>query len=201
MLARYLRGSLALSAMTAQAAMLNSRLARLLGPEISVKELAETAFPDPEFEFRRVEAIRAVCTACERGLRGAIERLLGSSEHHPLVARPDGDPEFSVRIVLVLDQFEQIFTLSGSETRTQALQTLVDLLSTQMPIHVVLVLRKEWYADLVRLLSQLQKWPGLIDQTTYYLEPMTRAEATEVMVEAPRRSMRASLLPGVMTPT
>jgi hypothetical protein len=62
---------------------------------------------------------------------------------------------------------------------------LANLFAAQAPVHVVLALRKEWYADLVQQFTPHLRIPESLDRNTFYLEPMKQHEALEVMVEAP----------------
>lgn len=215
MLARYLRGTLALRAMERQAtAMKATMLAGLLRSDTLLSDI-KTAFCDEKSnreksstdesageEFARGAAgARALVLARGSGgpqegsapleseldaVLGPLTRLCRTVEGvAPLLVRPDGDAKLSVRIVLVIDQLEQLFTLSRSNTCAEALTLLAELLNAQAPVHLVLSLRKEWYADLAREFARYFRMTGPQSRTTYYLEAMTREEALEVMEKAP----------------
>jgi hypothetical protein len=191
MLARFLRGSLALQAVAAQLRFIDARVAPLFGLQTPLAELQKT-FPDAAFRKKVAEAHQAVRDAsvvgCSGGdnIEGALVRLCGTtSRQNALLARADGDLELCAEVVLVIDQFEQLFTLGRADTRNRALRMLGNLLATKAPVHIVLSLRKEWYADLIQQFTPHLRLTEPLDRTTFYLEPMTRREAMEVMVEAP----------------
>jgi hypothetical protein len=193
MLARFLRGTLAPEAMATQLARLGGTRMSTLTPEITL-DGAASCLCDPELSVGAVNArarLREAYKCSKSGrddIRGPVSLLTqGREGETPLLARPDGDSDLSVRIVLIIDQFEQIFTLAGPETRMRVMSMFGDLLTVNLPVHLVLMLRKEWYADLVQLLSQFHWDKGSAERITFYLQPMTRSEALEVMIEAPRQ--------------
>jgi hypothetical protein len=200
MMSRYLRGSFTLEAVARQAEIFGARMAQLLRPDTPVAEL-KASLPDDrlvERIARTTAAIRAAPRPKTRlastpphlkdDLLGPLSYLCGQpDEGSQLIVRPDGDMDLGVRVVLVIDQLEQLFTHSRSDTCARALRMLADLLTAQALVHVVLSLRKEWYVDLVKQLSQHLRMNEPWDRTTFYLEPMSQSEAEEVMKEAPRQ--------------
>lgn len=120
-------------------------------------------------------------TTAFRALRSLAEAGPGGFQ----LIRPDGDTELQPRIVLVIDQFEQVFTLSHPDNRDRLLTVLAALADAALPIHIVLSLRKEWFADLVRYLTRSAARPPLQQFVTYHLDSMTHAEAQRIMVDVP----------------
>jgi hypothetical protein len=191
MTARFLRGSLAPEAIAAQLGSIDARVAQLFDLQTPVR-LLRKRFPDATFTMKAAEAYRAVLDASKMScsgadnIEGSLVQLCGTANRRDaLLARTDGDLDLCAEVVLLIDQFEQIFTLGRAETRARMLHMLGDLLSTKAPIHVVLSLRKEWYADLIQQFSPHLRLTDPLERNTFYLEPMTRREAEEVMVEAP----------------
>jgi hypothetical protein len=198
-LSRYLRGTITLAALANWGGCLRApRLCELLRPDIPLTHLHR------DFPFSELAAqINSVCSSMRAPwdspgdpvptapsefqlTRTFLETLCGSStQHEPLIARPDGDRNLSARIVLILDQFEQVFTLSTAASTRRALKLLADLINQSTPINIVLAIRKEWYADLVQHLSQHLQHPEGLSAETFYLEPMKRHQAMDVMRKAP----------------
>jgi hypothetical protein len=190
MLARFLRGSLAPEAMAAQLHILGISDAPRLGPQTPLSVIADifsgSAFRQALAKAREVARTTSDQSA-EDDLQATVKRLCGIPEA-ALLARSDGDPELSAQIVLVIDQFEQVFTPGRADTRARAFRMLARSFVDESPLHVVLSLRKEWYADLVQQFAQHLRSSVSFDRITFHLEPMTRREALEVMVEAPRQA-------------
>jgi hypothetical protein len=195
--ARYLRGSITLVALANQAKRIGANaLAALLVADTPVRVVLQ-AFSRREVHSAITEA-RSQLMAPAAGsksnhredelshLLAVLQRLCGGrGDRQPLLTRPDGDLNFSARVVLILDQFEQVFTLSSAHTCRRALKLLAGLIVADTPIHIVLALRKEWYADLVQQMSLYLQQPDRLARNTCYLQPMDRAEADEVMLKAP----------------
>ena len=216
MLARYLRGSLAIEALAAQVAKCcdgvaqeithdtpltdfarifqNHRFKSWKGNkwlDISANNSPDVSIPDNRSKYSAAsEMDRALISppSPEDSPQKAIEFLCGfSHDGDALLARPDGDTELCVRLVIIIDQFEQIFTLSRPESRGRVFEVLVNLLTSSQPVHLVLSLRKEWYADLVQLLGRSLRMNEPLDRTTFHLQPMTQQEAEQVMTAAPAK--------------
>ena len=190
---RYLAGSLAAGALAESWRRVDPELGKALDEGATLGALArlfgsKRATAACEKAFERVAA-----SAAGDGPDGAgdslipVVRALTSRERDDVpLARPDGDLDLTPRIVVIIDQFEQVFTLSSAETRERAFAMIAQAAAADFPLHLVLSLRKEWYADLVRQLSPDAGRSRLLDKATYHLEAMTRAEAEEVMEKAPK---------------
>ena len=199
MLSRYLRGTMAFEAMSRQLSIFGVRGAGSLKPDRPVSDL-QALLQDPGLP-RKLRLARADVQAAVRpfdkwgeselvpphdDVLGPLAHLCGiPARDQALLVRSDGRTGRSVRIVLILDQFEQLFTLSQPDTRARAMRVLAELLVVGAPVHLVISLRKEWYADLTRELAQHLQTLEPAERTTFYLEPMTSAEAGEVMEQAP----------------
>lgn len=87
--------------------------------------------------------------------------------------------------VMVLDQFEEIFTLKNPGTAEALFETAGAFLErstarrASKPIHLVFSLRKEFFADLV---PQLRKF-GAIEQLTFFLGAMPLPEARSALTK------------------
>ena len=190
---RYLAGSLAAGALAESWRRVDPELGKALDEGATLEALArlfgsKRAAAACEQAFERVAA-----GASDDGPEGAgdslipvVRALTGRERDDVPLARPDGDLDLTPRIVVIIDQFEQVFTLSSAETRERAFAMIAQAAAADIPLHLVLSLRKEWYADLVRQLSPDAGRSRLLDKATYHLEAMTRAEAEEVMEKAPR---------------
>ncbi len=182
-LARFLRGTLAIEAMAAYWQRLSAAIAGLIQPETPIDSLRKALkAANPDAIALLDEELRA-CGA--KNGNDATTVLKGLEMLLQVVPRSDGDTDMSPRIVLVLDQFEQAFTLSGPQTRARTMEMLAEVASAGSAFNLVLSLRKEWYADLVHHLGPLVRQSSPLDRSSYHLEPMTRGEATEVMTDCP----------------
>ncbi len=98
--------------------------------------------------------------------------------------------------VLIIDQFEELFTLHGVEQRKQLIHQLADLIRGTRPrggladqgpklsdtppdVRVVLSLREDFYANLEELRDRIP----LIYKTPFRLKPLTREQAKRAIVE------------------
>jgi hypothetical protein len=106
---------------------------------------------------------------------GALRRLADVREGAFQLIRADGDIELKPRIVLVIDQFEQVFTLSHPESRDRLLTVLIALAEAALPVHIVLV----------RYLVPSSPRPSLQQFGTFHLDSMTFKEAEQIMVQVP----------------
>jgi WD40 repeat protein/DNA-binding winged helix-turn-helix (wHTH) protein len=101
----------------------------LLAPELSPRELAEF-----------IAACRSRFPADENALRDAVSALAGANRA--------GAGE--TRVLLVADQFEEIFTLTASkEARDRYIDSLLAAARAHgpVPVHLVLALRADFYAN------------------------------------------------------
>ncbi|HET6841065.1 MAG TPA: winged helix-turn-helix domain-containing protein [Candidatus Angelobacter sp.] len=101
----------------------------LLAPELSAKEQAEL-----------IADCRSRFPSDENALRDAISALAGAN-------RVEAGP---TRVLLVADQFEEIFTLTSSkETRDRYIDLLLAAARPHgpVPVHLVLALRADFYAN------------------------------------------------------
>lgn len=191
MIARYLNGTVVVEALAAQWRLISEDVALAIENDATIEQL-KGLVRQPQLR----KAARALHQRFARAARPArdnpddivpaLEALISAPEFR--ISRPDGDADLSARVILIVDQFEQVFTLSASDTRDRLFSLLVQLTQARLPIHIVLSLRKEWYADLAR---QLERVSGLATpprHEAYYLDSMSRAEARQVMIEVPRRA-------------
>src|SRR6266481_984704 len=116
----------------------------LLAPELSAKEQAEL-----------IADCRKRFPADENALRDAVSALAGAN-------RTEAG---QTRVLLVADQFEETFTLTASkETRDRYIDLLLAAARPHgpVPVHLVLALRADFYANCLEL-AAAQAEPGLID--------------------------------------
>jgi hypothetical protein len=182
--ARFLRGSLAIDALAAYWRRLNPLIADAIKPLTPIRSLRAAVMTaasknpaslDRELLAPGIEGERDAETVLKR-----LKLLLKA------IPRSDGDVDLTPRIVLVLDQFEQVFTLASQQTRTLAMQMLAEVACAGASFNLVLSLRKEWYADLVRYFGPVVRQSLPLDRYSFHLEPMTRDEASQIMTDCPK---------------
>jgi hypothetical protein len=87
-------------------------------------------------------------------------------------------------LVIIFDQFEELFTLLGTETATQLAETLAHLLRLpETPLHIVLALREDFLAPLHTLQAHL---PAILAHR-YRLHPLSPAAARAAIAEPARQ--------------
>lgn len=117
-----------------------------------------------------------------RGLLRTIRRIL-----------PD---EEEATLLLVIDQFEELFTLVEADGRRQHfLNSLIEALNApRTPLRVVITLRADFYDRPL----QIQPLANLVKENTEIILPLSQEELTWAIQE-PARQMGVSLEPGVVT--
>ena len=106
----------------------------------------------------------------ERGLLRTLRRIL---------------PEENGQLLLVIDQFEELFTLTDSEERRQHFldSLLAALNAPHSPLHVVVTLRADFYDRPL----QMQPLANLFKEHTELVLPMTSEELAWTIQEPARR--------------
>jgi WD40 repeat protein len=117
----------------------------------------------------------------ERGLLRAVRRIL--------------PPDNSVELVLVIDQFEEVFTLVNDESvRTHFLESLLTaVLDPRSRLRVILTLR----ADFTDRPLQYVDFGELVRQRTEFVLPLTPDEL-ELAITGPARRVGLVLEPGLV---
>lgn len=82
-------------------------------------------------------------------------------------------------IVIIFDQFEELFTIASKDQREKFILELQKLNETRMAIDLILIIREEFLADLTDLEKYL---PELFDNR-FRIEKMTRTQAIEAITE------------------
>jgi HEAT repeat protein len=96
----------------------------------------------------------------------------------------DGNLPKRAELVLVLDQFEDLFTLLPPAELQVQIDDLVDCMSdSALPLRVVFSIRKEFFADLARLEPRLPR----IIRNQFPLEPMDVEDVKKAIVEPVER--------------
>jgi WD40 repeat protein/DNA-binding XRE family transcriptional regulator len=117
----------------------------------------------------------------ERGLLRAIRRVL--------------PPDEAIELVLVIDQFEELFTLVSDETeRARLLDSLVTaVLDPRSRLRVVITLR----ADFTHRALEYVDFGELVCQRTQFVLPLTQDEL-ELAIARPAERVGRALEPGLM---
>ncbi len=100
-----------------------------------------------------------------------------------------------MRTLLVVDQFEELFTLVGdSSVRRRFVDQLLRAIDgkTANPVHVILVIRADFYAKL----WEIPKLPTLVGQSIFNVDSMGREQLREV-IECPLRLSGVTLEAGL----
>lgn len=95
--------------------------------------------------------------------------------------------------IVTIDQFEEVFTLSGVAQRDALMRTLAALLASPRGHRLLLTVREEFRAQ-VSGLQALSPW--LLAAAWYQINPMSY-EALKAAVEEPARSVGLQFQPGV----
>ncbi len=119
-----------------------------------------------------------------RGMLRTIRRVL-----------PD---EAGVQLLLVIDQFEELFTMADEERRNHFLESLyVAISAPRSPLRVVITLRADFYDRPL----QFQPLAGLFQEHTELILPLDSDELTWAVQEPARRlgvAFEAALLPAIV---
>lgn len=132
-----------------------------------LKQLAE-AFVDPQVTgLQRAEQIRTAESFCQNRAQGMTQLIKASLSQRPV--RDTADPH----IVLVLDQFEALFTPTNDEAVMAQRQAVIDCLTAvvhkpHLPIHIVLGMRSQYLQNL-EAFPELQ---ALVGQHCLWVPPM-----------------------------
>jgi WD40 repeat protein len=96
------------------------------------------------------------------------------------------------RLILVVDQFEEVFTQCRDEAERRAFVEAVCAAAEDAPVLVVIGVRADFYA-------RCAEYPGLVPalQDNQTVEPMSAAEVREA-IERPARDAGLTLEPGLM---
>ena len=146
-----------------------------------ITEMVPGSHPLEELEMAlwpvAVDAPPSLVEPMQRDLRGmlrTIRRIL-----------PEVDDEQGPQLLLVIDQFEELFTLvEDEERRNFFLDSLLAAVSApRSPLRVVITLRADFYDRPL----QLQALGGLLKESTEIVLPMTPEELTWAVREPGRR--------------
>lgn len=121
--------------------------------------------------FRQLET-QGIARATE-DLAGAVNEWFTTHRDHP-------------RLVLIIDQFEELFTAFSDIERQEAIQHLLDLLLGGLPVTLIIVMRDELYSRFVQHSYSLLSWleRGLINMPPN----VTQEELKAIIVEPARLS-------------
>jgi TIR domain len=98
------------------------------------------------------------------------------------------------RYLLVIDQFEELFTRCNQEDQAQFIQVLMDIVTKwKNQIALVAVTRSDF---LGRLLEFSPAWANLVESNIAFVGPMSAADMRKA-IEAPARSAGLAIEPGL----
>jgi WD40 repeat protein len=87
--------------------------------------------------------------------------------------------EHSKPIVLIFDQFEEIFILSDEEERRKLAKGLSEILKSRLKINIILIIREEYFANFTEFEAII---PGLYENRTR-IERMSKSAAREAIIK------------------
>jgi Tol biopolymer transport system component/energy-coupling factor transporter ATP-binding protein EcfA2 len=124
-----------------------------------------------------------------QGLAGAGEELVGAVQ-----TWLEGHPE-QTRLVLVVDQFEELLVTSPRELRGAFVAQLVELLGADLAVTVLLVMRNDFYSRLDREAPALLAWleRGLVNVPL----TLSRDDLRDI-VEKPAQAVGLAFEPGLV---
>ena len=98
------------------------------------------------------------------------------------------------RYVLVIDQFEELFTLCDRSDQDQFIQVLMDIVTDwKSKIAVIVVMRSDVIA---RVLEFSPSWANLVESNIAFVGPMSAADMRKA-IEAPAQSAGLAIEPGL----
>jgi len=123
------------------------------------------------------------------GLAGASEDLAGAVQ-----AWLDRHPE-QARLVLVVDQFEELLVTCPEELRRAFVAQLTDLLEAALPVTVVLVMRNDFYSRLAQETPDLLAW---LERGLVNVPPTLARDELKAIVEEPARTIGLAFEAGLV---
>lgn len=136
----------------------------------------------------RRPALAALLAADEKGLTTAIQEILGEQE------ADDGSATSDRRLVLFVDQLEELFTLCEDAGARQAfVARLAAALDAGSPLYVLLALRADFFSDCLAI-RDLAHW---LEARGINLGPMTRDELRRA-IESPAQRAGLAFEPGLV---
>ena len=110
----------------------------------------------------------------------------GAAPYDTLIGRPAVEP--GTRLLLVVDQYEELYTMAGAEQRRQVEEALAGL-QTQPDVYTILCARADFYANLIG--SAL--WPA-ISSHRMEITPLRGEELRQAIVR-PARDVGVTIEP------
>jgi WD40 repeat protein len=163
-------------------------------------EALATAFESfkesPQFLEKKLrDDDRALCPIIENffssSLSQIIEGFVSSSSHNPLVTSHPS-PTLPCRLVLIADQFEELYTLTPECDRQPFLNLLLNAVKDAPAFTLVLTLRADFYGTVLACRPLSDALQGAIQN----LAPMSQEELRSA-IEKPATSYEVELEPGL----
>jgi hypothetical protein len=101
----------------------------------------------------------------------------------------------TLHVVLVLDQFEEVFTQCAADERTLFIEQLQAVLESDLPISIVLVMRNDFYSQLNRVAPALMHY---VAANQIHLPDTLTYAALEAIITKPAHASGASLEAGLV---
>jgi Novel STAND NTPase 1/Trypsin-like peptidase domain len=180
------------------------------GRERLVETLVAKLRADPRFLALLGPSGSGKSSVIRAGLvpRLAAGDLSGSREWEIVIVRPGADPFSELaqagldgkrlaeslgqrmhasghrRVVLVIDQFEELLVTTPAPLRADYVAQLADVLDSSLPVTVVLVMRNDFYGRLGDSAPVLLRW---VEQGLVNVLPLERNELAEIVAEPAKR--------------
>ena len=99
------------------------------------------------------------------------------------------------RLVLIIDQFEELFAIHSESTREKIVLQIRETLNANLPVSVILVMRDEFYGRFVRQAGALLEW---LERGLSNVPPNLRDDELKAIIEEPARAKGLVCAPGLV---
>lgn len=139
-----------------------------------------------------VEPGAPLATCMEHASTLARDLAQGNGAFESVVEQVLRASKGSTRLLVVIDQLEELFTLTPADERQAVLKTLFDA-AEDCPVSIVCTLRADYVAT---ALDFDARFTTIFSQANVHLGQLTRSEL-ELVVEGPLRALGAKIEPGL----
>jgi WD40 repeat protein len=99
------------------------------------------------------------------------------------------------RLLILIDQFEELLVSTPSETRADFVAALADLLNSSLPVSVLLTLRDDFYGTFIQEAEPLVGW---LERAQVIIPPRLEEGELREIIERPARDLGLRFAPGLV---